>query len=52
VVDRRGRLLREIRLRGQGRIIALGTSTGLIAEPVPQGTRLIAMDFATQVAER
>jgi hypothetical protein len=52
VVDRRGRLLREVRLRGQGRIVALGSNSGLIAEPVSEGTRLIAMNFATQVAER
>jgi hypothetical protein len=52
VVDRRGRLLREIRLRGQGRIVALGSNSGLIAEPVSEGTRLIAMRFETQVAER
>ena len=52
VVDQRGRLVREVRLRGQGRIVALGSSSGLIAEPVPEGTRLIAMNFATQVAER
>jgi hypothetical protein len=52
VVDRRGRLLREIRLRGQGRIVALGSNSGLIAEPVSEGTRLIVMRFETQVAER
>jgi hypothetical protein len=52
VVDQRGRLLREVRLRGQGRIVALGPSSGLIAEPVSDGTRLIAMNFAPRVAER
>jgi hypothetical protein len=52
VVDQRGRLVREVRLRGQGRIVALGVTSGLIAEPVSEGTRLIAMNFATQVAER
>jgi hypothetical protein len=52
VVDQRGRLLREVRLRGQGRIVALGPSSGLIAEPLSDGTRLIAMNFATRVAER
>ncbi|HEX2249067.1 MAG TPA: hypothetical protein VHH32_01885 [Gemmatimonadales bacterium] len=52
VVDQRGRLVREVRLRGQGRIVALGSNSGLIAEAVSEGTRLIAMNFATQVAER
>jgi hypothetical protein len=52
VVDRNGRLLREVRLRGQGRIVALGSNLGLIAEPVTEGTRLIAMRFENQVAER
>jgi hypothetical protein len=52
VVDRSGRLLREVRLRGQGRIVALGSNSGLIAEPGAEGTRLIAMKFETQVAER
>lgn len=42
VVDRRGRLVREIRLPGHGRIIALGQGTALIAEPSPDGTRFVA----------
>jgi hypothetical protein len=41
VVDRRGRLTEEVRLRGQGRILALGTGTALVAEPSPDGIRLI-----------
>jgi hypothetical protein len=52
VVDQSGRLVREVRLQGSGRIVALGRSSGLIAEPAPEGTRLIAMTFATQVAKR
>ncbi len=52
VVDREGRLVREVRLRGQGRIIALGPKRSLVAEPVPEGIRLISTNFATQVAER
>jgi hypothetical protein len=41
VVDRRGRLAGEVRLRGQGRIMALGAGTALVAEPTPDGIRLI-----------
>lgn len=43
VVDRRGRLAREIRLRGQGRILALGDGAALVAEPTSNGTRLLAI---------
>ena len=43
VVDRRGRLLREIRVPGQGRIMALGENTALVAEPARDGTRLVAI---------
>ncbi len=43
VVDRRGHLIREIRLRGHGRILALGADTALVAEPSPEGIRLLAM---------
>jgi hypothetical protein len=42
VVDRRGRLVREIRLRGHGRVIALGPGIVLVAEPGPNGTRFVA----------
>jgi hypothetical protein len=45
VVDRRGRLVQEIRLRGQGRILALGTDTALVAEPSSDGTRLLAIQL-------
>jgi hypothetical protein len=41
VVDRRGQLAREVRLRGRGRILALGMGTALVAEPAPEGIRLI-----------
>jgi hypothetical protein len=43
VVNRRGRLLREIRLPGPGRILALGDQAAMIAEPTPEGTRLLAV---------
>jgi hypothetical protein len=41
VVDRRGRLVREVRLPGRGRVIALGQNTVLVAEPSPKGTRFV-----------
>jgi hypothetical protein len=43
VVDRRGRLAEEVRIRGQGRIMALGAGTALVAEPTPDGIRLIQL---------
>jgi hypothetical protein len=43
VVGRQGKLLGEIRLRGQGRILAFGGDRALVAEPSPQGVRLIAV---------
>jgi hypothetical protein len=43
VIDRSGRLVREIRVRGQGRILALGTGTALVAEPTPDGIRLLQL---------
>lgn len=43
VVDRSGRLVREIRVKGQGRIMALGGNTALFAEPTADGTRLVAI---------
>jgi hypothetical protein len=49
VVNRQGRLVREIRLRGQGRIVALGSSRALLAEPTSDGTRLIAMQLPTEI---
>jgi hypothetical protein len=47
VVDRRGRLVREIRLQGQGRILALATDAALVAEPTPDGIRLIQLKLAS-----
>jgi hypothetical protein len=40
-VDREGHLLREVRLPGQGRIVALADSFALVAERMRDGTRLI-----------
>ena len=41
-VDRAGRLTREIRVPGQGRIVAVGSDAALVAERVTDGTRFIA----------
>jgi hypothetical protein len=40
-VDRAGRLVREIRLPGTGRIVAVGAEEVLVAERVTDGTRFI-----------
>jgi hypothetical protein len=45
VVDRKGRLVREIRVRGQGRILAVGPSSVLVAEPTRDGTRLLQVQL-------
>jgi hypothetical protein len=45
VVDRQGQLVREIRLQGQGRILALGTNAALVAEPTSAGTRLVEVEL-------
>jgi hypothetical protein len=41
VVDRQGRLAREVRLQGAGRILAVSDSAALVAERTPDGTRLL-----------
>jgi len=40
-VDRAGRLIREIRVPGTGRIVAVGAGEALVAERVRDGTRFI-----------
>ncbi len=50
VVDRQGRLVREVRLRGQGRITALSPGGALLAEPGPEGTRFVAIRLSTPLA--
>jgi hypothetical protein len=50
VVDRAGQLVREVRIRGEGRILGLGERTALLAETVPDGTRLIAIRIPDQSA--
>ena len=41
VVDRQGKLIREIQLTGRGRILAAGDSAVLAAEPSREGARLM-----------
>lgn len=49
VVDRRGRLAQEVRIRGKGRIMALGgAGAALVAEPTPDGIRLIQIKLPSQ----
>jgi hypothetical protein len=50
VVNRRGRLEREIRLPGQGRILAVGATSVLVAEPAPGGMRLIRIGLPPVVS--
>ena len=40
VVDQRGQLAQEVRLRGQGRVLAVSPGAVLVAESTPDGTRL------------
>jgi hypothetical protein len=50
VVDRQGRLLREVRVPGHGRIMAVGANSALVAEPAHDGIRLrrIALSAAAE----
>jgi hypothetical protein len=48
VVDRAGQLVREVRVPGTGRILGLADTLALVAEPTPQGTRLIAITAVAQ----
>jgi hypothetical protein len=41
VVDTLGRLRREIRVPGRGRIVAVGSGTVLVAEPTRDGAHLL-----------
>jgi hypothetical protein len=41
VVNRQGHILREIRVPGRGRIVAVGQGAVLVAEPAPDATRLL-----------
>jgi hypothetical protein len=51
VVNRQGRIVREIRVPGRGRIVALGQDAVLVAEPAPDATRLLRFPIPqTQVS--
>jgi hypothetical protein len=41
VVDRQGKLRREVRLPGSGRIVAVGDSAALVGERLTVGTRFV-----------
>jgi len=41
VVNRRGHIVREIRVPGRGRIVAVGQDAVLVAEPAPDATHLL-----------
>jgi hypothetical protein len=45
VVSRQGKLIREVRLRGQGRILAVSTDGALVTESTPEGIRLVAIQI-------
>jgi hypothetical protein len=47
VIDRRGRLAREVRLRGPGRIVGVGDDAVLVAESTPDGTRLVRVHLSS-----
>jgi hypothetical protein len=51
VVNRAGKLIREVRIRGQGHIIALSETAALIAEPTPKGIRLLAIRLPAAPAQ-
>ena len=46
VVGRNGHLAREIRVRGQGRILAVSDGAALVAERTPDGTRLLQLEMS------
>jgi hypothetical protein len=52
VVNRQGKLVREIRIRGQGRIVALSIGGALVTETTPNGIRLVAIHFPADTTTR
>jgi hypothetical protein len=50
VTDRQGRLLREIRVPGPGRILAVGDRNALVAERVRDGTRFVLFRLTAEEA--
>jgi hypothetical protein len=52
VVNRQGKLVREVRVRGQGRIVALSIGGALVAEATLNGIRLLAIHFPADTTTR
>jgi hypothetical protein len=52
VVDRRGSLRREIQVRGQGRIVAVGKAEVLVASPARGGVHLLRLTVPPMVASQ
>jgi hypothetical protein len=52
VVNREGHILREIRVPGRGRIVAVGQGAVLVAEPAPDATRLLRFRIPQTPASR
>jgi hypothetical protein len=52
VVNRQGKLVREVRIRGQGRIVALSIGGALVTEATPNGIRLVAIHFPADTTTR
>ena len=50
VVDRGGKLLREIQVHGRGRIVAVGNSDVLVASPSRNGVHLFTLAIPPEVA--
>lgn len=50
VVDRQGRLVREVRVPGPGRIVAIGGDAALVTERLREGTRFIRFPLAAATA--
>jgi hypothetical protein len=51
VVDRSGRLVREIHLLGQGRVLGLSGNAAVVAESTPEGTRLVRVPLPAAPAQ-
>jgi hypothetical protein len=52
VVNRQGKLVREVRIRGQGRLVALSIGGALVTEATPNGIRLVAIHFPADTTTR
>jgi hypothetical protein len=50
VVDREGKLLREVRVPGNGRIVAVSADAALVAERLREGTRFVRFPLSAATA--